>query len=813
MFGGWKVPMEKSANYRKVYETLKTEILSGKYSFKTAFPSSTALSRRFGIARFTIRQALDILTKEGLIKSQRGRGTFVTKSGANRLIGLIVPGVAYSEFFPPIVMDISRMAQEEGYLLILGDVQCADSEERAKKVREVVDDMIAAGVSGVIFHPVEFARDAESVNRMILEKFKEAGVQVVLLDRAVASAARLGGYDVVGINNFKAGYSLAEHLMSAGARRIGYLTRNGVAPIGERYAGVKAACDAVGKAVTCVLLPETENVRKLAAVLKRQRLDAVVCANDDIAAHLCQLLAKAGLRVPEDVLVAGFDDVRIATLATPALTSVHQPCEQIAATAFRQLVRRIQCPNLPPVELNLPASVVVRESTCRTGRVKSAVRGLCRCWIAAVVLALTVMGCKGVACVERRISVAEYCDRMEAAWLGQIAGVSWGVPTEFKFSGQIVPSDYEGLARRWEPQMINGGFDQDDVYVEITFLQTLDRLGYDTPSRRLGIEFANSAFRLWHANYFGRNNLRLGIAPPASGHPLHNGCHADIDYQIEADFSGIVAPGLPQAAIELGERFGRLMNYGDGVYAGQFVGALYSAAFFERDRVKIVESALACIPSESRYAEMVRDVIDWYRQNPDDWQIAWRKIVDKYGHEPGCTAGTAGYNGPNINAALNGGMVLLGLLWGHGDIDRTILISTRGGYDSDCNPSTAAGVLFTSIGRRNLPKRYYEALDRTKTFECTGMTFDQLKDLCARVARKCVVANGGRIERNERGDECFVLPVVTPRPSAYEDGARPSPCEEERYTDAELSEIRYKGDEKNKPAWGQAGVLKKEKQL
>ena len=426
---------------------------------------------------------------------------------------------------------------------------------------------------------------------------------------------------------------------------------------------------------------------------------------------------------------------------------------------------------------------------------------------------LAVAGCATRGEVrERRLSLADYRDRMEAAWLGQIAGVSWGFPTEFKFCGQIVPEDFKGLAKRWEPKMINGGFDQDDVYVEITFLQMLDRFGYDVPIRRLGIEFANSSFRLWHANYFGRNNLRLGIAPPASGHPSHNGCYADIDYQIESDFSGIVSPGLPQGAIELGERFGRLMNYGDGVYAGQFVGGLYSAAFFERDRVRIVECALTCIPAESRYAEMVRDVLRWYRQDPGDWQLAWRKIVDKYGHEPGCTAGTKGYNGSNINAALNGGMVLLGLLWGQGDIDRTILISMRGGYDSDCNPSTAAGVLFTSIGKRNLPKRYYEALDRTNTFECTGLTFGRLAELSERVARKCVVFNGGRIERDEAGDEWFVLPVGNPKPSDYEDGLHPSPCEEVRYTASELSEIRYKGDDKEAVSWGQSGVLKEEKQ-
>lgn len=152
--------------------------------------------------------------------------------------------------------------------------------------------------------------------------------------------------------------------------------------------------------------------------------------------------------------------------------------------------------------------------------------------------------------------------------------------------------------------------------------------------------------------------------------------------------------------------------------------------------------------------------------------------------------------------------MLLGLLWGHGDIDRTILIATRGGYDSDCNPSTAAGVLFTSIGKRALPKRYHEALDKSRTFECTNLTFDQLLDLCERVARKGVVFNGGRIERNDKGEECFVLPVRAPRPSVYEDGWHPSPCGEVRYTEEELSKIRYVGDDARTLTWGEAGVLK-----
>ena len=78
-------------------------------------------------------------------------------------------------------------------------------------------------------------------------------------------------------------------------------------------------------------------------------------------------------------------------------------------------------------------------------------------------------------------------------------------------------------------------------------------------ARRASV-FANSGYRLWHANRAGRDNLRKGIAPPDSGHPRFNAHADDIDYQIEADFSGLIAPGLPNTVIDLGEKFGRLMT-------------------------------------------------------------------------------------------------------------------------------------------------------------------------------------------------------------------------------------------------------------
>jgi len=176
----------------------------------------------------------------------------------------------------------------------------------------------------------------------------------------------------------------------------------------------------------------------------------------------------------------------------------------------------------------------------------------------------------------RRISVEEYQSKMKAGWLGQMAGVGWGAPTEFKYNAMIIP---EESVPEWESQMINQQY-QDDIYVEMTFLKTLEDHGFDVSIRQAGIDFANSQYRLWHANFHGRKNLRSGIAPPYSGHPEFNSHADDIDYQIEADFSGLIAPGMPQTVIELGDKFGRIMNYGDGLYGGQFVGGMYAEAFF-----------------------------------------------------------------------------------------------------------------------------------------------------------------------------------------------------------------------------------------
>jgi len=394
----------------------------------------------------------------------------------------------------------------------------------------------------------------------------------------------------------------------------------------------------------------------------------------------------------------------------------------------------------------------------------------------------------------RRLAVKEYRNKMMAGWLGQMIGVSFGAPTEFRALGRILP---ETQVPAFIRALANQSFNQDDLYVEMTFLHTLEQYGFDVPTAQAGIDFANSQYDLWHANNAGRTNLRNGIAPPDSGQPKFNFHSDDIDYQIESDFAGLISPGLPNNAIALGEKFGRIMNYGDGLYGGQFMSCMYSEAFFETDSEKLVEAGLACIPPGSQYAEAIRDVVTWWKATPDDWQATWNKINAKYQLNPDYRrySCTDEYFGPsfNIDAKINGAFVVLGMLYGKGDLLKSMQISMRAGQDSDCNPSSTGGVLFTTQGFNQLPQIYTAGLNKTRKWEYTAYDFNTLIDLCEKLTRQVVLRAGGRIEKDASGEDVLVIPIQQAQPGPLEQSWQPGPIANSTFSQAQMAQITQPG--------------------
>jgi hypothetical protein len=107
----------------------------------------------------------------------------------------------------------------------------------------------------------------------------------------------------------------------------------------------------------------------------------------------------------------------------------------------------------------------------------------------------------------------------------------------------------------------------------------------------------------------------------------------------------------------------------------------------------------------------------------------------------------------------------MGLLYGRGDLDQTIIISCRCGQDSDCNPSSSGGVLFTTLGFSQLPDRFAKELNEHAVFSHTAYNFPALLDVCEKLARQALVQEGGRIEKDADGEEVFVIPLKPVKPS------------------------------------------------
>ena len=343
---------------------------------------------------------------------------------------------------------------------------------------------------------------------------------------------------------------------------------------------------------------------------------------------------------------------------------------------------------------------------------------------------------------EKSISLAELRDRIEGGWAGQMIGVSFGAPTEFRYREQII----EGDRPAWTPDRIKNSINQDDLYVDMTFAKVLDDKGVEATTEDFGAMFKDAKYALWHANLAARRALKRGVPAALAGTPKHNSHANDIDFQIEADFIGLMAPGLPRAANDIAWRAGRVMNHGDGIYGGMFVSCMYAAAFFENDPRKVVEAGLACMPARSPYAQVIADVLAWSKVNGADWRKTWKQIEDKWNRRDPCPDGAL--RPFNIDAKLNGAYIALGLLHGQGDFWKTLEISTRAGQDSDCNPSNACGVLGVMMGYKRIPDQWKSgipSISDTK-FAYTDFTFRSIVDSTEKRALALVRKHGGRVD-------------------------------------------------------------------
>lgn len=367
------------------------------------------------------------------------------------------------------------------------------------------------------------------------------------------------------------------------------------------------------------------------------------------------------------------------------------------------------------------------------------------------------------------ISKDSLLDKIKGGWAGQAIGCTYGGPTEFKYCGTMI-QDYVPI--EWYDGYIKWWYDNvpglyDDVYMDLTFVNVFDRLGLDAPADSFAMAFATAEYPLWHANQAARYNILQGIMPPASGHWMNNPHACDLDYQIEADYAGLMSPGMPNAASGIADKIGHIMTYGDGWYGGVYVGAMYSLAFLSDDIGFIVKEALKTIPQENQFYQCMSDVIRWHQQYPDDWKQTWFECEKKWSTDIGCPEGV--FVPYNIDATINSAYILIGLLYGEGDFYKTMDISTRCGQDSDCNPASAAGILGTILGYNRIPDQWKRSLKEVedRNFAYTDISLNKAYQLSFGQALQMIEKNGGTVEGDLVTIQCQ-QPVAVQYEKAFE---------------------------------------------
>lgn len=352
---------------------------------------------------------------------------------------------------------------------------------------------------------------------------------------------------------------------------------------------------------------------------------------------------------------------------------------------------------------------------------------------------------KGPRAIEKVFSYAELFDRIHGAWLGRCAGCQLGKPVEgdskknikiaAEFSTGYPLKNYFGsiinppaaISRRsWSPgnsslvdRMTYMARDDDTDYT-ITGLRLLEIHGLDFTTEHVAAYWLSQFpyHRVYTAERIAYRNLVDGLNSPETARYL-NPAREWIGAQIRADAFGYVCPGLPEKAAELAFKDAALSHTKNGIYGEMMVAAMIAAAFVTSDIDEIIQIGLSEIPAESRLTKAIRDTVEQTKSD-GDWEKTADWIAAELGHYQGC------------HTITNAAIVVLGLVAGQLDFDKTIGISVMAGFDTDCNGATAGSILGVVLGAKGIPEKWTAPLNDTIHSAINEVSQAKISDLAQR---------------------------------------------------------------------------------
>jgi len=354
---------------------LRHLILSGQWAPGSRLPSETELQRQLGISRSTIRQALNNAEAEGLIERAPGKGTFVARSPTRRLNNHLIGYITFdflSDFQRQLLSGAEDAARSKGYRILF----CNSNRDVAEENR-LLDQLLEDRVGGILIWP---ALDSDP-SRHLFRLASQSLIPLVLMDRTLPGLE----CDHVISDNYAGAYAATEYLIQLGHRRIVFLSRPilQLLPIAERLRGYREALQAAGLqplepwlvgtadqemgtgyALRSYNAASSQEIEQIVRRLESpQRPTAIFAMNDLMAMQALKAANLAGLRVPEDLSLVGFDDMDLVRHLEVPLTTVAQDTFALGQRATGLLIERIEGYRGPPRREVLPTRLRIRAST------------------------------------------------------------------------------------------------------------------------------------------------------------------------------------------------------------------------------------------------------------------------------------------------------------------------------------------------------------------------------------------------------------------------------------------------------------------
>ncbi|MDA0333805.1 MAG: ADP-ribosylglycohydrolase family protein [bacterium] len=301
---------------------------------------------------------------------------------------------------------------------------------------------------------------------------------------------------------------------------------------------------------------------------------------------------------------------------------------------------------------------------------------------------------------------ADYEERVYAGVLGKIIGVYLGRPFEGwrndRIEAELGEINYYVHERLGKPLVVA----DDDISGTFTFVRALEDHGVSAAitAEQIGQTWRNYLIEertiLWwggmghSTEHTAFLRLKQGIAAPASGSIEVNTREVaeQIGAQIFIDSWAMVAPGEPELAAALARKAGSVSHDGEAIYGAQVVAAMEAAAFFEGDMDKLLDIGLAQIPDDCIIARLIGDLRRWHGQD-GDWRQTFGRVQQHYGYDT--------YGG-NCHMVPNHAVIILALLYGDSDFQKSQVIANTAGWDTDCNAGNVGCLLGIKEGLAGL---------------------------------------------------------------------------------------------------------------